>query len=85
MSNDEQSTEKSNEEQIDTLNPDEELAEDTMTSQETRAKADIHAWRKRNSYAFQRKPLLVRRMSRGEIKQIKHYFVNCPTYICLVI
>ena len=74
MSTDEQSMEKNNEEQDDTMNSDEELPEDTMTSQETRAKADIHAWRKRNSYAFQRKPLLVRRMSRGEYFELSSFF-----------
>ena len=73
MSNDEQSMEKSNEE----ANNDEELSEDTMTSQEDRTKADIYAWRKRNSYAFQRKPLLVRRMSRGEFLQNKKKHASC--------
>jgi hypothetical protein len=65
MSNVEESMEKNNEEQDDDIY-DEEDPKNTMTSQETPTKSDIHAWRKRNSYAFQRNPLLVRRMSRGE-------------------
>ena len=65
MSNQESSMEKNNGEQDDDIY-DEEPTKNTMTSQEPPTKSDIHAWRKRNSYAFQRNPLLVRRMSRGE-------------------
>ncbi len=77
MSNDEESMEKNNEEQDDDIY-DEEPPRNTMNSQENTAKSDIHAWRKRNSYAFQRNPLLVRRMSRGEQirkKEIVHLII----------
>lgn len=47
------------------------------TATNAAVKEDIHAWRKRNSYAFQRKPLLVRRMSRGEPNQ-KQINVHTP-------
>ena len=65
MSNPEETMEKNQEELEDDVY-DEEHPPTTMTSQQNTIKNDIHAWRKRNSFAFQRKPLLVRRMSRGE-------------------
>lgn len=55
---------ENNTEELDDDVYDEESSCPTATN--AAVKEDIHAWRKRNSYAFQRKPLLVRRMSRGE-------------------
>jgi hypothetical protein len=45
---------------------DEEPPTNAMTSHENTAKIDINAWRKRRSIAYQRNPLMFRRMSRGE-------------------
>jgi hypothetical protein len=45
---------------------DEEPPTNATTSHENTAKIDINAWRKRRSIAYQRNPLMFRRMSRGE-------------------
>lgn len=66
--------EKANDERDDDAYDEESSQSPSMSAEENSVKNDIHAWRKRNSYAFQRKPLLVRRMSRGEL--IKANFTN---------
>ena len=64
MSTEDESMEGNKDE--DDYNDESPSPKNPMTPQDSPAKSDVHAWRKRNSYAFQRNPLLVRRMSRGE-------------------
>jgi len=92
MSNEEESMQKNKEEQDDDDIYDEEPPRNTMISQENSARSDIHAWRKRNSYAFQRNPLLVRRMSRGkQLEKLIHLIIviivlfKVSFVVCIVI
>lgn len=67
MPNPEESIEEKKEEQNSDVS-DEDSQKYTMTSaEEQTAKHDIHAWRKRRSYTYQRNSLLSRRISQGEL------------------
>ncbi|CAF1199506.1 unnamed protein product [Rotaria sordida] len=78
MSNQQESIEKKTEEQDNNVF-DEELQQNTITSQEHAAKNDIHAWRRHRSYTYQRNPLLFRRMSQA----CRDRLVRTPTVIAM--
>jgi 6-phosphofructo-2-kinase/fructose-2,6-biphosphatase 2 len=77
MSNQEETMDKTKEEEEDDDVYAEEPQKEMATSQQNTAKIDINAWRKRQSIAFLRNPLLHRRMSRA----CRDRLVRTPTVI----
>ena len=49
-------------------NSDEEQTQIPLASDGSRAKVELNAWRKHRSFSYQRNPLMLRRMSQGEIR-----------------
>jgi hypothetical protein len=86
MSNQEEIMEKNKEEQDDDVY-DEVPSKEAMNSQRNTDRTDIHAWRKRQSIAFLRNPLRLRRMSRGEQFVLLFVFVLLEVlfFVCIVI
>jgi hypothetical protein len=83
MSNQSNSIEDNKEEQDSDVNKI-EPGKNTVASQDNTAKIDINAWRKRRSVAFQRNPLMFRRMSRGEQIEKKCFaVVTTGVVLCL--
>jgi hypothetical protein len=82
MSNQEETMDKTKEEEEDDDVYAEEPQKEMATSQQNTAKIDINAWRKRQSIAFLRNPLLHRRMSRG--KQLEKNSIIGVLYHCCI-
>lgn len=74
MSNQEETMDKTKEEQDDDTY-DEKPSKDEMIPKPNTAKVDINAWRKRQSIAYSQNLLMGRRMSRGEKLQQKNLLV----------